>query len=87
MNDNPAGSGAETKVLDAALAAYRKFLDDPSVSPDDDFFGLGGDSFQAMDIVAALEEATGKQISVGLIFAFPTASQLARAITKAADAS
>jgi acyl carrier protein len=87
MDDYPAKSGAEKSVLDAVLAAYRQFLDDPSVSPDDDFFELGGDSFLAMGIMAALEKTTGKQISAGVIFAFPTATELARAITKTADAS
>jgi len=87
MDDYPAKSVAEKSVLDAVLAAYRQVLDDPSVSPDDDFFELGGDSFQAMDIMAALEEMTGKQISAGVIFTFPTATELARAITKIADAS
>jgi acyl carrier protein len=86
MDNYPEKSGAEKSVLDAVLAAYRQVLDDPSVSPDDDFFELGGDSFQAMHIMAALEQTTGKQISAGVIFVFPTATELARAITKAADA-
>jgi len=87
MDNYSAKSGAEKSVLDVVLAAYRQVLDDPSVSPDDDFFELGGDSFQAMDIMAALEETTGKQISAGVIFAFPTPTGLASAITKTADAS
>jgi acyl carrier protein len=87
MDNYPARSGREGSVLDAVLAAYRQVLDDPSVSPDDDFFELGGDSFQAMDIMAVLEETIGKQINAGVIFAFPTATGLARAITKTADAS
>jgi acyl carrier protein len=87
MDNYPAKSGAEKSVLDAVLAAYRQVLNDPSVSSDDDFFELGGDSFQAMDIMTALEGTTGKQISAGVIFAFPTATGLARAITKTADAS
>ncbi len=87
MDNYPANSAVEKSVLDAVLTAYRKVLDDPSVSPDDDFFDLGGDSFQAMDIMAALEETTGKQISAGVIFAFPTATGLARAIMMTADAS
>jgi acyl carrier protein len=85
MDNHPAESGAETSVLDAVLAAYRRVLDDPHVSPDDDFFELGGDSFQAMDIMAGLEETTGKPISAGLVFAFPTATDLARAIAEIAD--
>ncbi len=87
MDNYPTKSDAQESVLNAALAAYRKILDDPSVSADDDFFELGGDSFQAMGIMAALEEATGKQISAGVIFAFPTAAGLARAITMTAGAS
>jgi nonribosomal peptide synthetase MxcG len=87
MDNYPAKWDSQESVLDAVLAAYRKALDDPSVSADDDFFELGGDSFQAMDIMTALEEATGKQISAGVIFAFPTAAGLARAITMTSDAS
>lgn len=87
MDNHPASSGAGKSFLDVVLAAYRRVLDDPSVSPDDDFFELGGDSFQAMDIIAALEETTGQQIGAGAIFAFPTATGLAMAITKTAGAS
>jgi acyl carrier protein len=85
MDNSPAKLGAEKSVLDAVLAVYRQILDDPGVSPDDDFFELGGDSFQAMDIMAALEESTGKQIGAGMIFAFPTATGLARAIAGASS--
>ena len=87
MANYPAQSSAEQSVLDAVLTAYRQVLDDPSVTPDDDFFELGGDSFQAMEIMAMLEEATGKQIRAGAVFAFPTATGLAGAIAKTADAS
>ncbi len=87
MDNYPAKSAAEKIICDAVLAAYREILDDPHVSPDDDFFELGGDSFLAMGIMAALEEKTGKQVSPGAIFAFPTATELARAIAKTADAS
>ncbi len=87
MDSYPANSAAEKSVLDAVLAAYRQVLDDPGVSPDDDFFELGGDSFQAMEILARLEEMTGKQIRAGAVFAFPTATGLARVIAETASAS
>jgi nonribosomal peptide synthetase MxcG len=87
MDNYPTKSSTQESVLNVVLAAYRKVLDDPSVSADDDFFELGGDSFQAMGIMVALEEVTGKQVSAGAIFAFPTAAGLARAITMTADAS
>ena len=87
MDNHPAESSAEKSALDTVLAIYRQVLDDPNVSPDDDFFELGGDSFQAMDILAALGEATGKQIPAGTIFAFPTATGLATAVMNTAGAS
>ncbi len=87
MDGNPAKPGTEKSFLDAVLAAYRQVLDDPSVSADDDFFEFGGDSFLAMGIMAELEKTTGKQISAGVIFASPTATELARAIAKTADPS
>lgn len=86
MEDHPVRSGAEKNLLEAVLAAYRHVLDDPGVSPDDDFFELGGDSFQAMDLMAALEKTTGRQINAGAIFVFPTAAGLAKAMTNIADA-
>ena len=87
MAKYPAKSDVEKNFLDAVLTAYRQVLDDPAVSSDDDFFELGGDSFQAMEIMAMLEETTGKQIRAGAVFAFPTATALAMAITTMADAS
>jgi acyl carrier protein len=87
MANSPANSSAEKSVLDTVLTAYRQVLDDPNVSADDDFFELGGDSFQAMEIMAVLEEATGQQLRAGVVFAFPTASALAGAIAKTVDAS
>lgn len=87
MDNYPVKSGVEINILEAVLAAYRQILGNPSVSPDDDFFELGGDSFQAMDLMAALEEATGTQISAAMIFAFPTVTELTRAITKIAGVS
>jgi acyl carrier protein len=87
MDSYPAKTESEKSVLDTVLAVYRQVLDDPSASPDDDFFELGGDSFQAMKITAMLEETTGKQVRVAAVFAFPTPAELAAVVAKAADAS
>lgn len=87
MDSYPTKTEDENSVVDAVLAAYRQVLDHPGVSPDDDFFELGGDSFQAMKITAMLEETTGKQVRVAAVFAFPTPTELAGVITKTADAS
>jgi hypothetical protein len=44
MDDYPRNEALKER-FDAVLAAYHQVLDDPSVSPDDDFFEFGGDSF------------------------------------------
>lgn len=67
-------------VPDAALTAYRQVLGNPALTAQDDFFEFGGDSVQAMDVIAAIEETTGIQVSVGMFFRYPTAAELADAI-------
>jgi acyl carrier protein len=71
-------------VLDAVLGAYRRVLDDPSVMPDDDFFDSGGDSMQALDVMAAIEEELDVHIDVATFFICPTAGDLGRSIAESA---
>ncbi len=70
--------------LAATLAAYRQVLGTPDVSAEDDFFQLGGDSVQAMEALAMIEEALGTELSPALFFTYPAPAELAEAI--AADA-
>jgi nonribosomal peptide synthetase MxcG len=68
-----------------ALAAFRQVLSNPDVSPDDDFFELGGDSIQAIEALSIIEVDLGTEIPVALIFSYPTAAELAGEITATAD--
>lgn len=43
----------------ALLAIWQKLLASICISPDDDFFALGGDSLSVMDLVASVEEELG----------------------------
>lgn len=43
----------------ALLAIWQKLLASIDIGPDDDFFGLGGDSLSAMDLVASVEKELG----------------------------
>ena len=43
----------------ALSAIWQKLLTTIDISPDDDFFGLGGDSLSVMDLVASVEEELG----------------------------
>ena len=85
MDSTPSLSVGSTSVLDAVLAAYRDILDNPDVTPDDDFFDIGGDSMQALDALAIIEEELDIRIGVATFFTCPTAGDLARAITESAE--
>lgn len=81
MDYHPRPSVATASVLDAVLAAYRQILENPEVTADDDFFEFGGDSIRAMNAIALVQEMIGAEISVGMFFTYPTAAELATAIT------
>lgn len=55
-------------------------LHDPTVSPDDDFFELGGDSLLALELVQLVEARTGIPLDLADLFLNPTPSSLSRAI-------
>lgn len=67
------------------LSAYRTVLGNPDISPDDDFFELGGDSVQAIEAVSMIEAAVGVEIPVAWFFTYPTAAELAEAIATTSD--
>jgi acyl carrier protein len=67
-------------MLETVLAAYRQGLENPDVGPTDDFFEVGGDSVQALNVLAILEDKIGVNINIGVFFACPTAAELATAI-------
>ncbi len=69
---------------DITLAIYRQVLGKPDVSPEDDFFDLGGDSIMAIEALSLIEAELGAELPVGLIFAYRTAAELAGEIVQMA---
>jgi acyl carrier protein len=67
-------------VGDLTLWAFRQVLDDPDITPDDDFFVVGGDSVGAIMALSAISDALGADIPVALFFIHHTAAELAEAI-------
>ena len=59
---------------------YREALQDDSLDADSDFFEAGGDSMAAFQITARLSEELGVEVPVALVFAFPTAADLASVV-------
>jgi amino acid adenylation domain-containing protein len=55
------------------------------ISVDDDFFDLGGQSFDAIRIFAAIKDEFGRAFTLGDLWRMRTIRELARALTTAAD--
>ncbi|MFE4613666.1 phosphopantetheine-binding protein [Streptomyces niveus] len=79
-------SSAEENTLRALFAEVLE-LEPESVGLDDDFFNLGGHSQSAIQLVVRIRSRLGVKLSVGDVFAEPTASGLATRLTRAPKAS
>jgi amino acid adenylation domain-containing protein len=57
---------------------FQQLLHVPHAGPDDDFFGLGGNSLQAAELLACLKRRYGQSLLLGELLANPTVAALAR---------
>lgn len=72
---------ARAEAVEPALAAiWADVLGVDHVSPDDDFFALGGTSLLAMQIVARASDEFGVDVALDALFEAPTVAGLARRI-------
>jgi amino acid adenylation domain-containing protein len=63
---------------------WRKVLRVPDVGVGDDFFSLGGQSFEAVRIAGLVKETMGVALSLGDIWRYPTIAELAAHLDGAA---
>jgi thioesterase domain-containing protein/acyl carrier protein len=80
---DPAGLGVNVGAL-RMCRIWEGVLGFGPIGPDDDFFELGGDSLQALDVLAAVERAFGRRLPPTALFAAPTCAGLA-AMARAAE--
>ncbi|MEW2380058.1 amino acid adenylation domain-containing protein [Micromonospora sp. NPDC047812] len=78
ISGKPSLSADEQRIA----RAWQTVLGIDTVRPEDDFFGLGGDSLSAMRVVHLLESAERVQIRLDDVFAHPTLSALAARANK-----
>ena len=78
-DETPAEDGAapESDRTDDLCALFAQVLNLPSVSPDDDFFAIGGNSILATKLVFVCGKA-GLPVDYQSIFDYPTPKKLAR---------
>jgi acyl carrier protein len=65
--------------MDGVLAlrqAWCELLGVPNAEPDQDFFGLGGDSLVALELIEQVEAASGWTIPVEVLFSDGTLGAL-----------
>ncbi|MFF7472130.1 phosphopantetheine-binding protein [Streptomyces sp. NPDC008092] len=71
--------------IDTVLTAVSEVFGHP-VTPEDDFFSLGGDSITAVELSIRLEERLDVDVDVELIVNVPHLAALAAALTQPAAA-
>ncbi|WP_374985285.1 non-ribosomal peptide synthetase [Streptomyces fradiae] len=71
-------AGPDLAVVVAEI--WASVLGVPAVGPADDFFALGGDSFRAVRAVRELEERTGLQVPMHLVFEASEVAEYAEAV-------
>ena len=80
----PARASRVEEGLDATVAGvFREVLGLSEVSVHDDFFDLGGHSLAAAQVVARLQDALDADLPVTAVFEWPTAAELAGALSDA----
>ncbi|WP_327341296.1 non-ribosomal peptide synthetase [Streptomyces europaeiscabiei] len=76
----PTVRAAATEAEKRICAIFAEVLGIDSVTPDDDFFRLGGHSFLATKVTVRIGEQLGAELGVRDLFEAPTPADLARAV-------
>jgi acyl carrier protein len=58
----------------------------PDAPPDANFFGLGGDSLAALEVIASIQDELGCELSLELLFEYPTLGEFAEQVKDVAAA-
>ncbi len=73
---------APTKLAAQVAGAWERVLDRGSLSPDEDFFDLGGTSMLALRLCNEVLERTGCELPPSTLFEAPTIERMAAAIVE-----
>ncbi len=69
-----------TEMEKVLISVWQEILGDITVSPQDDFFILGGQSLQMIQVANRLSRLLDKSISVQLLYSYPVLADIARAL-------
>lgn len=77
-------SAPRIEIQKRIIEIWRDVLGDEDITPEDDFFDLGGSSIAAIRILPRLAEEFGIDAEVGMLFDNPTPGELAAAVAAVA---
>ncbi|GAA4985565.1 acyl carrier protein [Kitasatospora paranensis] len=78
-----AGTGTDVAGVAGVVAIFRRVLETPDITPDSDFFLLGGDSLIATRVLSAIARSHGVELTFEDFLLAPTPQGLATAIAAA----
>ena len=71
-----------THLEDVLSTMFTQIIGIEKISLNDNFFDIGGDSLAAMELIGAIEQVTGKGLTIAALFEAPTVRQLAALIER-----
>lgn len=74
--EETAESDIPKTTAEIITAVFEDVLGEESISPDDDFFDLGGNSLMSMQIINRIEKETSVRIEFDDIYDYPTVDEL-----------
>jgi thioesterase domain-containing protein/acyl carrier protein len=76
----PAKNGSGIKAT--LITIFEQVLQQAPIGEDDDFFDLGGDSVQGINLMLEIEKVTGQALPVTLLYDAPSVARIAALLTK-----
>ncbi|MDT0485635.1 amino acid adenylation domain-containing protein [Streptomyces doebereineriae] len=83
---SPATAGAGSSLEEIITRTWAQILGVEHLTPEADFFDLGAQSLQAIQVANRIGVELGRDVRVAWLFEHPTAAELARHLTQGTDA-
>lgn len=74
------GSPADSPLQETVLKVWEQVLGIRELPPDADFFEIGGQSLQTIQVANRLTAEIGREVSVAMVFRYPTVAELAASL-------
>ncbi|MFY0566288.1 myxochelin non-ribosomal peptide synthetase MxcG [Archangium lansingense] len=84
--ESSSAAATTTELERVVLNVWEQVLGASGLSAQDDFFELGGQSLQSIQVANRLGVALGREVPVATVFRYPTAAALAQALEHGAGA-